>query len=307
MKKLLSIAIFFLLSVFLTNSEATVYCNDKIEMNWNVYERKDYARFTITSSCEHPIYMWYVNVKTKDKKEIKRKNLEDYYIRPYGVETFDLYIGDLNQNIIELGSYNYATYKRNKKPKDTNISNNSKKNSSTGDDSNLFGLLIAFLVVGGIAMMISKNSSKTRSRSTPKTYTENYKETYSETDNSGSSEIMPKPEIQRRYKIIANFYNNYKLIDYGKIKNKKVAQKQMEDIVNVVDKNLSEISAGTANTPYRILIVGMVTFKLLSANQIKKVHQDLGKMYELGQRLQFDDRLMNALRNILDDNAGVDY
>ena len=101
MKKLFSI-ILFLLSVFLTNSEATVYCNDKIEMNWNVYERKDYARFTITSSCEHPIYMWYVNVKTKDNKEIKRKNLEDYYIRPYGVETFDLYIGDLNQKAPQI-------------------------------------------------------------------------------------------------------------------------------------------------------------------------------------------------------------
>ena len=125
MKKLLSITIFCLLGLFLTNSEATVYCNDKIEMNWNVHEKKDYARFKITSSCEHPIYMWYVSVKTKDKKEIKRKNLDDYYIRPYGVETFDLYIGDLNQNIIELGSYNYATYKRNKKPKNTNTLNNS--------------------------------------------------------------------------------------------------------------------------------------------------------------------------------------
>ena len=300
-------------SLFFSNTYSSEKsCKGKIDLEWNMYERKDMLRFYFKSSCEHPIYMNYIYVSTESgKQEIKRKELNKDFIRSYGVAQYDLYIGDVNQDIVGWGGYGYSLNPPKKVPSTSNSttnSNNWNNNKSKNDGSNWFGLLVAFLVVGGIAMMISKNSSsKTRSRSTPKTYTENYKETYSEPDNSDSSEIMPKPEIQRRYKIIAKFYNNYRFIDYGKIKNKKVAQKQMEDIVNVVDKNLSEISAGTANTPYRMLIVGMVTFKLLSTNQIKKVHKDLGKMYELGQRLQFDDRLMNALRNILDDNAGIDY
>ena len=309
--KRLFLIIFFLFLFFGNSYSSEKSCKGKIDMEWNMYERNNHARFYFKSSCEHPIYMKYIYITTDEAREIKRKELNKDFIRAYGVAQYDLYIGDINQNIIGKGGYSYSLYPPKKVTSNSNTttkSNNWSKNKSKNDGSNWFGLLVAFLVVGGIAMMISKNSSsKTRSRSTPKTYTENYKETYSETDNSDSSEIMPKPEIQRRYKIIAKFYNNYKFIDYGKIKNKKVAQKQMEDIVNVVDKNLSEISAGTANTPYRMLIVGMVTFKLLSTNQIKKVQQDLGKMYELGQRLQFDDRLMNALRNILDDNAGIDY
>ena len=85
---------------------------------------------------------------------------------------------------------------------------------------------------------------------------------------------MQKSEIQKRYKKVAKFFNNYKIIDYTNIGQKKIAQKQMEDIVNVVDKNLAEVSAGTKNTPYRILVVGMISFKLISKEQVIKVHND---------------------------------
>ena len=58
----------------------------------------------------------------------------------------------------------------------------------------------------------------------------------------------------------------------------------------------------TGNKTLPLLSVGSaVTFSAL----LKWITQPL--LDELGQRLQFDDRLMNALRNILDDNAGVDY
>ena len=81
----------------------------------------------------------------------------------------------------------------------------------------------------------------------------------------------------------------------------------MEDIVNVVDKNLSEVSAGTENTPYRILVVGMITFKLISKEQVIKVHNDLRKLYKKGKPLEFDNRLMTALKKILDDDVGFNY
>ena len=41
----------------------------------------------------------------------------------------------------------------------------------------------------------------------------------------------------------------------------------MEDIVNVVDKNLSEVTAKTG-TPYLMLQVGMITFKLITKDFI---------------------------------------
>ena len=114
---------------------------------------------------------------------------------------------------------------------------------------------------------------------------------------------MQKSEIQKRYKKVAKFFNNYKIIDYTNIGQKKIAQKQMEDIVNVVDKNLSEVSAKTG-TPYAILLVGMITFKLITKDQVIKVREDLKKLYELGKLLDLNPKLMNALENIINDDAG---
>ena len=117
---------------------------------------------------------------------------------------------------------------------------------------------------------------------------------------------MSKPEIKERYGIIAKFYNNYKTIDYKKISEKKIAQKQMEDLVNIVDKNLAAISAGTENTPYRILVVGMITFKLIKKEQVITVHNNLRELQKIGELLEFDSRLVAALENILNDNVGFE-
>ena len=117
---------------------------------------------------------------------------------------------------------------------------------------------------------------------------------------------MSKPEIKERYGIIARFYNNYKAIDYKKISEKKIAQKQMEDLVNIVDKNLAAISAGTENTPYRILVVGMITFKLIKKEQVITVHNNLRELQKIGELLEFDSRLVAALENILNDNVGFE-
>ena len=74
-----------------------------------MYERKDYARFYFKSSCEHPIYMNYIYVSTESgKQEIKRKELNKDFIRSYGVAQYDLYIGDVNQDIVGWGGYGYS-------------------------------------------------------------------------------------------------------------------------------------------------------------------------------------------------------
>lgn len=301
MKKFCSLTILVLLTLLLQNGSASSKdCGDKVDMEWNLFEKKNFARFTITSSCEHPIYMLYVSVLTKDSKQIKKKDLNRSYIRPYGKETFDLYIGDLNQNIIEFGRYLYSMNDGKNLPTSNKSSNKYNNKSSGSNFEGLIPTLVTFGLIGLIIFLATRGKNSGSKSKYPKTYNE-------PVSSENFDEVMSKAEIQRRYKIVAKFYNDYKFINYSNIKNKKIALKQMEDIVNVVDKNLSEISAGTENTPYRMLIVGMVTFKLLTANQIKKVHNDLAKMYKLGERLEFDDRLMNALRNILDDNAGIDY
>ena len=131
------------------------------------------------------------------------------------------------------------------------------------------------------------------------------KETISNADKLFPKKIS-KPEIKERYGIIAKFYNNYKTIDYKKISEKKIAQKQMEDLVNIVDKNLAAISAGTENTPYRILVVGMITFKLIKKEQVITVHNNLRELQKIGELLEFDSRLVAALENILNDNVGFE-
>ena len=115
---------------------------------------------------------------------------------------------------------------------------------------------------------------------------------------------IQKSEIQKRYKKVAKFFNNYKIIDYTNIGQRKIAQKQMEDLVNVVDKNLSEVSAKTG-TPYLILLTGMITFKLITKDQVIRVREDLKKLYDLGKHLNLSPKLMNALKNILNNDTGI--
>tara|TARA_Y100000590_G_scaffold439743_1_gene564191 strand:- start:3528 stop:4349 length:822 start_codon:yes stop_codon:yes gene_type:complete len=170
-----------------------------------------------------------------------------------------------------------------------------KKSVKKTEENPVLVLIVVFAIIGYIIYKFSNSKEKKSNRKIAKE------------NNVPDVEILSKDEIKEKYKIIAKFYNNYKIIDYGKISNKKIAQKQMEDIVNVVDKNLAILSAGTENTPYRMLIVGIVTFKLTTKEQVIKVHNDLKKMYKKGKLLEFDDRLMTALENILDDNAGIDY
>ena len=109
--------------------------------------------------------------------------------------------------------------------------------------------------------------------------------------------------IQKKYKIIASFYNNYKFIDYGKKLNRQIAKKQMADIVNILDPNLNEMeeffAQDTRSADYKIILVGIITFKHMKKETLNKVHVDLAKLYEMGQLLNFDSRLMGALERIL--------
>ena len=48
----------------------------------------------------------------------------------------------------------------------------------------------------------------------------------------------------------------------------------------------------------------MITFKLITKDQVIKVREDLKKLYELGKLLDLNPKLMNALENIIN-NKGL--
>ena len=112
---------------------------------------------------------------------------------------------------------------------------------------------------------------------------------------------MDLDEIKKRYKIIAKFYNNYKFNLYKDVSNYKIAQKQMNDVVNVVEANLNEIAEGTGTSflDFSMLISGMVYFKFVTKKRVIEVNNDLKEMHNTGEHLDFDDRIMGALESIL--------
>ena len=130
----------------------------------------------------------------------------------------------------------------------------------------------------------------------------------SKSENESKRELKTRNNfIQKKYKIIASYYNNYKFIDYTKKTNRKIAKKQMLDIVNVLDKNLRDMELffeqddddKVGNIDYKLILVGCITFKHIKKETLKKVNLDLRKLFERGKQLDFDTRLMDALERIL--------
>ena len=285
MKKLLGIVVLGLLWCNTTLAG----CVDDLDDKATYIENNQYLEFEFKSKSDKAIVISPWGLKSTEGTFMKKSN-EEIYIKPFGVKTESLYVGDLNLDVAGKYSFECKYW-----TKSTSQKKPVKKKVKKTEENPALVLIVVFAIIGYIIYKFSKSKEKKSNR---KITREN---------NVPDAEILSKDEIKEKYKIIAKFYNNYKIIDYGKISNKKIAQKQMEDIVNVVDKNLAKLSAGTENTPYRMLIVGIVTFKLTTKEQVIKVHNDLKKMYKKGKLLEFDDRLMTALENILDDSTGIDY
>ena len=182
------------------------------------------------------------------------------------------------------------------------------------------GALLAIIVLGGLAYLINSSNKKidldekeyddlpqSGKGDLKKSISKNLNELSKREAAAKKKDRIQKTAVQKKYKIIAKFYNSYKFIDYTKKSNNKIAAKQMADIVNVVEKNLFELSGITNSTKYRMLIVGMITFKHVKKEKVIAVHKDLGKLFEKGTELDFDDRLLNAIEDILDNEAGIDY
>tara|TARA_X000000950_G_C13725248_1_gene581936 strand:- start:60 stop:791 length:732 start_codon:yes stop_codon:yes gene_type:complete len=133
----------------------------------------------------------------------------------------------------------------------------------------------------------------------PKSYTDS---------DFGKTDSISKDEIKKKYKDIAKFYNNYNFYEYYKKGRKKPIispeiQKQFKGIIKL-DRDLENLSDSLSNETYRVLLVGIITYKFMSVKQMHKVHKDMTKIYDIGKVLKFEKKLMIALENLLDDNLG---
>ena len=112
--------------------------------------------------------------------------------------------------------------------------------------------------------------------------------------------------IKKHYKIIASFYNNYRFIDYTKKENRKIAKKQMLQVINVLGKNLEIMEDYFNNNNetsleinYHIILAGIITFKMMTKETLNKVNKDLKKLYDLNQKSDLPDELLTSIERIL--------
>ena len=112
--------------------------------------------------------------------------------------------------------------------------------------------------------------------------------------------------IKKHYKIIASFYNNYRFIDYTKKENRKIAKKQMLQVINVLGKNLEIMEDYFNNNNetsleinYHIILAGIITFKMMTKETLNKVNKDLKKLYDLNQKSDLPDELLKSIERIL--------
>ena len=181
------------------------------------------------------------------------------------------------------------------------------------------GILFILFGVGAAAFLIIRNKAELPD---PKEMRETRSNESIESDDLGSSlsdslnqlnsnENKTKREgkkrsefIRKNYKTIASFYKNYKFIDYTKKANRKIAKKQMLAIISL-DKNLEDMeyffneSDISEPVDYKIILVGIITFKMMKKETLNKVNLDLKKLYHKGEESEFPIELMAALEKVL--------
>ena len=179
----------------------------------------------------------------------------------------------------------------------------------------LMGMVIVsyLIVINKAELPDSKEIKKTRSRQPSQTDTlssslnDSLNELSKSENQSKRAAKKRKDFIHKHYKIIASFYNNYKFIDYTKKINRKTAKKQMLDIVNILDKNLEimedffaqDETSSDDPIDYKIILIGIITFRLMKKETLNEVSKDLKKLYLKGEQSEFPMELMTALEKVL--------
>ena len=133
-------------------------CRDKINYSWNIYKLPNMATFEFTSSCDKATNITELIVYTSDGKEMTKYTPPDGYIRPFGVKTFQFYIGDLNKDLISTASYRNEIVKTKKLESKTN-SNKSKDTKEFSLTSFIFKFFIGVILIGIIGAIYEKIKS----------------------------------------------------------------------------------------------------------------------------------------------------
>jgi len=139
---------------------------------------------------------------------------------------------------------------------------------------------------------------------------------------STGKSYVPEDERNRRYKIIADYYNNYKPIwrptkaseikkDYIKLIH------QWTGMVDVLGKNLIYLTKAALEksgnydksvkdylyaTGPKIIIVGIISFGLLTKDKVKEVHDDFKLIRYSADKLKLNQDLKDTLDFILSSN-----
>ena len=179
----------------------------------------------------------------------------------------------------------------------------------------LMGMAIVsyLIVINKAELPDSKEIKKTRSRQPSQTDTlssslnDSLNELSKSENQSKRAAKKRKDFIHKHYKIIASFYNNYKFIDYTKKINRKIAKRQMLDVINILDKNLEimedffsqDETESKVPVNYLFILVGVTSFKLMKKETLNKVNKDLKKLYLKGEQSEFPIELMTALEKVL--------
>ena len=87
-----------------TSQATREWCYDKVDFSWSIPGNGNYAKFEFTSSSEKPVNISKIIIKTKDKLTVLEQNVS-VNLKPFGLGSSSVYIGDRNKDAIQIGNY----------------------------------------------------------------------------------------------------------------------------------------------------------------------------------------------------------
>lgn len=120
-KKLKQVANQYGINLNSNSSSSIINCTDELEYTWLI--DGNYAKFEFTSNSEKPINISKIFIKTNDKKTVLEEKVS-LNLKPFGLNSTSVYIGDRNKSAIQRGGYLCSYGSKVKKASNNNRENN---------------------------------------------------------------------------------------------------------------------------------------------------------------------------------------
>jgi len=159
-KKLKQVAVKY--GVKLSSSSSSILtCYDNVDFSWSVPDGGNYAKFKFTSSSEKPINIFKIIIKTRDKITVLEQNVS-VNLKPFGLGSSSVYIGDRNKDAIKKGNYRCSFGLKSK-----TVSTSKKSNKNSDGWFRWWYILVGLGILGFLGYVAegSPKSNKTRSAS----------------------------------------------------------------------------------------------------------------------------------------------